>query len=168
MAKKKKKEDKKLKKEAKAYMIEENLNRYMKRLSAEQLEVVNKYVAECIDGDKKTKNYIKELTDEKEKLLIRELIDVSNGKIQVKAIGVKDLSGLRKRQYLFFKSRKPEKQYKKYEPITPSYSDKQPDNQPAQPEPQYMEPDYDDPEPIKIDERLLEEFREEIEKYLNN
>lgn len=67
--------------------------------------------------------------------------------------------------------RKPEKQYKRHEPVTPSFgiSDKQPDN--SKPDNQPQDPDYDEPQqPVKIDERLFDELDKhsyELNKYLD-
>ncbi|GJL72967.1 MAG: hypothetical protein NMNS01_21660 [Nitrosomonas sp.] len=178
MSKEKKQSKKKLKKEAnkrkeeeKLFATDENIERYIKRLSPEQREMVSRFNNECLEKGKKEKQYIKELTNEDEKELISELIDVSKGKIKVKAIGARDLSNLYQRKYFSLIGGKPEKPRKRVELTASSYSDS--NNQPENPKPdnQPYEPDYDEPqEPIKIDERLLDELdkhSDEVNKYLD-
>lgn len=165
------KEAKKLKKEEEHRMLERNLARYLSRLTVKQLEMLTKFSNECLDKDGKTKKYINELMDEKEKALVREFIDVGKGKIKVPAIGARDLADLWKRQHFSFIDRKPEKQAKRYEPVTPGYSDSKPDN-PKPDNQTSQEPNYDEPsrQPVQIDEKLFDELdkhSDQINKYLD-
>lgn len=188
------KEEKKLKKQAKAekqHMIEENIGRFVNRLTDKQNEIVSKFLRECEDDSKKMKRYLNELTDEKEKELIREAIGVLKGKIQLKPIGARDIANIWKRQNSSLFTIRPMKQIRErpirsYKPVTPGYSDSKPDNQPYKPyydkhskpahdepqrnEPQRDEPQHNEPQRPVIDEKLFDELdkhSDEINKYLD-
>lgn len=164
MAKKKNKADKKRKKEEKKLRKQEKRAiKFIGKLPPNEKILISRFISECGDDDKKIKHFINQLPGG-EKALIHRFMDVLDGK----KIENKPISGnlQLRRDPGYFVNRKAEKRYQSLEPVAPGFADS--GRQAEQPEQKRMEPIYAEPRPIEIDEKILDEFREELEEYFEN